>query len=151
MVGGLIEDVTGTLDDAAGSTDESVSRQFDDTQGGGFLDPEGEPGDGVSDDPSMRDDAADVAGESIRSSFADLLSPFAQPATQPRPGENDAPDSGSDWDPYGGVPEFNPDDLTPAWLEWVMNHQEEVLIGLVILVVLASTNGTLDLDPRGGA
>lgn len=35
---GLWSGVTGALDDAAGSTDEAVGRQFDDEQGGGFID-----------------------------------------------------------------------------------------------------------------
>ena len=35
---GLIEDATGALDHAAASFDESIGRQFDDEQGGGFGD-----------------------------------------------------------------------------------------------------------------
>lgn len=73
------------------NTDESVGRQFDETEGGGFA-----------------DDAADAAGDAA-------------------------------------------DAATPAWLSWVLNNQEVVVVGLVALAALAATNGTLDLDPRGGA
>jgi hypothetical protein len=35
---GVVESVTGALDHAAGSVDESIGRQFDDEPGGGFAD-----------------------------------------------------------------------------------------------------------------
>lgn len=43
---GVIGTVTGGLDHLAGSVDESIDRQFDDSQGGGFFDvaPEGSGG-----------------------------------------------------------------------------------------------------------
>ena len=175
----------GPLDDLFGSADEAVARQFDDTEGGGVLDPAGEPGDGRSEDPSERDDVVDVAGESIRTSLATLASPlnagvggtaidaaFQRPGELPTQGDRDTVDfpGGSPSNPTGD-PDFQgedrtadidwpdpPDwlqdggpDLTPNWLDWTLDNQELVLLGLLVIVVLFATDGSLAEQVDGGA
>jgi hypothetical protein len=182
---GSPDNTDGPLDHLFGSADEAVARQFDDTEGGGLLDPAGEPGDGRSEDPSERDDIADVAGESIRTSLATLASPlnagvggtaidaaFQRPEELPTQGDRDTVDlpGGSPSNPTGD-PDFQgedrtadiewpepPDwlqgdgpDLTPDWLDWTLDNQELVLLGLVAIVVLFATDGSLAEQVDGGA
>jgi hypothetical protein len=35
------------------------------------------------------------------------------------------------------------DPITPRWLEWLLNNQEVVVAGVVVLLALAATNGTV--------
>ena len=175
----------GPLDDLFGSADEAIARQFDDTEGGGVIDPAGEPGDGRSEDSSERDDVVDVAGESIRTSLATLASPlnagvggtaidaaFQRPGELPTQGDRDTVDlpGGSPSNPTSD-PDFQgedrtadidwpepPDwlqgdgpDLTPNWLDWTLDNQELVLLGLLVIVVLFATDGSLAEQVEGGA
>lgn len=44
-----------------------------------------------------------------------------------------------------------PKDYTPAWLRWVLNHQEEVVVLLVLLAFAAATNGSVSVGGGSGA
>ena len=42
-------------------------------------------------------------------------------------------------------------DLTPDWLDWTLDNQELVLLGLLVIVVLFATDGSLAEQVDGGA
>jgi len=64
-MGGLVDDVAGAADHLAGSIDESVGRQFDDEEGGGFVDFSQSNGDQTDQDETgttNNDSGADDSG-----------------------------------------------------------------------------------------
>jgi hypothetical protein len=65
---GLYDSIAGAADHAAGSIDESIGRQFDDTEGGGFADTTPEPGTG--------DDSAPETAYETFIATNPLLAPF---------------------------------------------------------------------------
>lgn len=71
---GLLDGIADTLDNAAGSVDESVSRQFDDEAGGGFGDETIDFSlDTIMDDRPNNEDTVDLPGGSASEETANAF------------------------------------------------------------------------------
>lgn len=66
-------------------------------------------------------------------------------------GQFDNVEGGGFTDEAGDAVSDAAEQVTPAWLRWVLNHQEEVVVLLVLLAFAAATNGTVSVGGGSGA
>lgn len=117
---------------AAGSVDESIGRQFDDTQGGGFADEWGAVLDPTRQASEQTEQDLRTIGTSAGAGW--LVIPDAVDAAQ-------GSDQHTSYVPDGE----EIDALTPEWFDWMADHQEEVIAVLVLGALLYLAAPALEL------
>lgn len=170
--GGWWSTVAGAFDHSTGSVDESVGRQFNETQGGGFVDEvfavvDPARGGSPQTEADLRSifDQGPVGGFWRASDIFDVSSGETPPQFEDVPPE-ETPQGDGNWLPEnpgstlgaGGFPTVDvgeigadlgewagtvADQATPGWLDWVVDHQEETILLLVLLLLVLRT----DLGP----
>ncbi len=154
-MGGFLDGIASTLDHAAGSTDESIARTFDDESGGGVFDPDTyvSAGEDVLDVPADAWNATTGTGEDL-GWFGEL-----DRALDPRSWDGEEPDWAEPSEETDGISGFFAG-ATGATGE-IVNEAAEGAMGpllrnpallfLVLLVVLYVFGQAFDVQVGGDA